>query len=173
MKSITITSAALAGLSALLSSCVYTPYYDEKGVTVTPSPSVQPAPQVVAQQPVQATVQQPVNQNVVWTTASYDAAGFPIFGYSYGRPVYGYTAAGVAVYSMAALTSLCFVPNWCPASWYHGHYHHPVNIRDCAAPPRYAHGHRPAVRPAGHIHIGVHHAPAVRAPRHFIGGRRR
>ncbi len=151
MKAISITSAALAGLSALLSSCVYTPYYDEKGVTVTPYPSEQPA------QPATTAVQQPVNRNVAWITASYDTAGFPIFGYSYGRPVYGYTAAGAAVFSLAALTSLCFVPNWCPASWYHGHYHHPVNIRYCAAPPRYAHGHRPAIRPAGHVHIGVHH----------------
>ena len=30
--------------------------------------------------------------SVSWTNASYDANGFPIFGYYYGQPVYGYTA---------------------------------------------------------------------------------
>ena len=49
---------------------------------------------------------------VAWTNASYDADGFPIYGYSYGRPVYGYTATGAAIFSIAALTALCFVPDW-------------------------------------------------------------
>ena len=63
--------------------------------------------------------------SVAWTNASYDVNGFPIYGYAYGRPVYGYTAAGAAIFSMAALTAWCYVPDWGPAPWYHGHHHHP------------------------------------------------
>ncbi|MBR2144201.1 MAG: hypothetical protein IJ956_01595, partial [Akkermansia sp.] len=36
--------------------------------------------------------------SVAWTAASYDADGFPIYGYAYGRPVYGYTPAGTPIY---------------------------------------------------------------------------
>ena len=90
---------------------------------------------------------------VSWTNANYDASGFPIFGYSEGRPVYGYTAAGAAVFSIAALTALCFVPHWSPASWYKGSYHYPSGIHRVAAPPRYPSGHRPNVRPPANAHV--------------------
>ena len=92
-----------------------------------------------------------ISTGVSWTNASYDSDGFPIFGYSYGRPVYGYTASGAAIFTIAALTALCFVPHWGPASWYHGHYHYPHGIHRVAAPPRFPQGHRPAVRPASGI----------------------
>lgn len=92
-----------------------------------------------------------VSAGMEWTNASYDSDGFPIFGYSYGRPVYGYTAAGVAIFSIAALTALCFVPHWAPASWYRGPHHYPHGIHRVAAPPRFPSGHKPGVRPPGGI----------------------
>ena len=56
-----------------------------------------------------------------WTNASYDAAGFPIYGYYYGRPVYGYDPYGAAVFTFGVLTAACIVPAWGPAPWYCGH----------------------------------------------------
>lgn len=93
------------------------------------------------------TVPGSVSAGVAWTNASYDASGFPIFGYSYGRPVYGYTAAGEAIFTIAALTALCFVPHWGPAGWYRGHYHYPHGIHRVPAPPRFPAGHAPGIRP--------------------------
>ena len=95
-----------------------------------------------------------ISTGVAWTNASYDADGFPIFGYSYGRPVYGYTAAGAAIFTIAALTALCYVPHWGPASWYHGHYHYPHGIHRVPQPPRYPAGHAPHVRPPAGAHSG-------------------
>ena len=101
--------AMLACAAVMLSSCaVYDyPLYTSGSVTVGGSHA---------------------SATVSWTDASYDASGFPIFGYSYGRPVYGYTAAGAAVFSFAALTAACLVPNWAPASWYCGHWHYPAHV---------------------------------------------
>ncbi|MBQ4613919.1 MAG: hypothetical protein IJB31_03215 [Akkermansia sp.] len=99
------------------------------------------------------------NTSVAWTNASYDANGFPIFGYSYGRPVYGYTEAGVAIFTVAALTALCFVPSWRPAPWYHGHWHYPHHCHRVAAPPRHPHGHAPGVRPHGGMNAPIHRNP--------------
>lgn len=109
-----------------------------------------------------------ISTGVAWTNASYDADGFPIFGYSYGRPVYGYTAAGAAIFTIGALTALCYVPHWGPASWYHGHHHYPVGIHRVPAPPRYPAGHAPHMRPAAGAHKGpgmpVGHHPAPPKP---------
>lgn len=134
-------TAALAGAALLLSSCVVAPIdgygsftYSTNGYSASVSAG--------------------------WTAASYDANGFPIYGYSYGRPVYGYTAAGVAIFSIAALTALCFVPDWGPAPWYCGHWHYPPHIHRVSCPPRYSHGHHPGHRPSG----GAHHSP------HHVGG---
>ncbi len=99
------------------------------------------------------------NTSVAWTNASYDANGFPIFGYSYGRPVYGYTEAGVAIFTVAALTALCFVPRWSPAPWYRGHWHYPPHCHRVAAPPRHPHGHAPHVRPHGGMNAPIHRNP--------------
>lgn len=101
------------------------------------------------------------NTSVAWTNASYDVNGFPIFGYSYGRPVYGYTSAGVAIFSIAALTALCYVPRWKPAPWYHGHHHHPPHCHHVAAPPRHPHGHAPGVRPHGGLQAPIHRNPGA------------
>ncbi len=87
------------------------------------------------------------NTSVSWTNASYDVNGFPIYGYSYGRPVYGYTPAGVAIFSIAAITAACLVPDWGPAPWYHGHWHYPAHVHRVCAPPRHPAGHHPGVRP--------------------------
>ena len=107
-----------------------------------------------------------ISTGVAWTNASYDADGFPIFGYAYGRPVYGYTAAGAAIFTIGALTALCYVPHWGPASWYHGHYHYPHGIHRVPQPPRFPAGHAPHVRPPAGAHIGPglpkHAAPAPR-----------
>ena len=98
--------------------------------------------------------------SVAWTNASYDVNGFPIYGYAYGRPVYGYTAAGAAIFSIAALTAWCYVPDWGPAPWYHGHHHHPHNCHRAPAPPKYTPGHHPGRRPDGGMHAPVHKNPA-------------
>lgn len=95
-----------------------------------------------------------ISTGVAWTNASYDADGFPIFGYSYGRPVYGYTAAGAAIFTIGALTALCYVPHWGPASWYHGHFHYPHGIHRVPQPPRFPAGHAPHVRPPAGAHTG-------------------
>ena len=111
-----------------------------------------------------------ISTGVAWTNASYDADGFPIFGYAYGRPVYGYTAAGAAIFTIAALTALCYVPHWGPASWYHGHYHYPHGIHRVPQPPRYPAGHAPHVRPPAGAHKGpgmpAHavHNPGINRP---------
>lgn len=95
----------------------------------------------------------------VWTEASYDANGFPIFGYYGGRPVYGYTAEGVAVFTFAALTAACLVPLWAPAPWYHGHWHYPHHIHRVSAPVRFPHDHCPAMRPHGGLNAPIHKHP--------------
>ncbi len=135
MKLKYISAAALAAISVLFSSCAQYP-----GQFGTVSFSTDG-----------------YNSSVGWTNARYDANGFPIFGYSNGRPVYGYTEAGAAIFTVAALTALCFVPRWKPAPWYHGHWHHPAHCRPVAAPPRHfraAPAHRPLAAPL--------HKPALR-----------
>ena len=89
----TTTIAAVAGVAVVCSSCAY-PNVGYSSYTVPGT----------------------VSAGVAWSNASYDASGFPIFGYSYGRPVYGYTSAGEAVFTIAALTALCFVPYWGPGA---------------------------------------------------------
>ena len=110
-----------------------------------------------------------VSASAEWTNASYDASGYPIYGYSYGRPVYGYTAAGVAIFTLAALTTAYYLPYWGCAHWCHHHdvYIHycPHHHHKCWAPPRCPRGHMPHVRPphdGPHPGKGVH----VKAPSH-------
>lgn len=100
----------------------------------------------------------PVAANVAWTSATYDANGYPIYGYSYGQAVYGYTEAGVAITTIAALTALSFIPDWGPATWYRGPVYAPRGHR-YAQPPRYAHGHRPANRPQHRPSAAPHGSP--------------
>ena len=104
-----------------------------------------------------------VSASAEWTNASYDADGYPIYGYSYGRPVYGYTAAGVAIFTLAALTTAYYLPYWGCAHWCHRHdvYVHycPRHCHRCWAPDRCPRGHHPHVRPA---HDGPHPGRGVR-----------
>ena len=100
-----------------------------------------------------------VSTSVSWTNASYDANGFPIFGYYYGRPVYGYTAAGAAIFSIAAITAACLVPDWRPASWYCGPWHYPPHVHYVSVPPHCPPGHHPGHRPP-------HHGNPPRPPHH-------
>lgn len=103
------------------------------------------------------------NTSVAWSNASYDVNGFPIFGYYYGQPVYGYTATGAAVFTFAALTAACLVPDWGPASWYCGHWHYPHHVRRVRVPHRYPAGHFPGNRP--HLGHRPHHSsPVVHRP---------
>lgn len=150
MKIPTIAIAMFSGAAVLLSSCVVDPgtYYGASVSYSTPGFST----------------------SVAWTNASYDANGYPIYGYSYGRPVYGYTAAGVAVFTIAALTALCYVPDWAPAPWYHGPLHYPPHIHRVPAPPKYAHGHAPHHRPAGGMHAPIHKNPSsiLGKPNHTV-----
>ncbi len=99
------------------------------------------------------------SSSVAWTDARYDVNGFPIYGYSYGRPVYGYTSSGVAVFSFTALTSGCCVPSWGPAHWYCGHWHYPRHIRRVSVPPRYPAWHRPGHHPVAKPQPGVRPRP--------------
>ena len=98
--------------------------------------------------------------SVAWTAASYDANGFPIYGYSYGRPVYGYTTSGSPIFSINLLYAGCYVPNWGPASWCHSHHHHhyPHGVHHAPKPPKYGHGHRPHERP--HMNAPIHKNPS-------------
>ena len=100
-----------------------------------------------------------VGVSAAWTPASYDANGFPIYGYSYGRPVYGYTPDGVAIFTFAALTAACLVPLWAPAPWYHGHWHYPHGCHRVSAPPHFPHDHAPAMRPHGGLNAPIHKNP--------------
>ena len=101
-----------------------------------------------------------VSTSVSWTDAQYDVNGFPIFGYAYGQPVYGYTASGSAVFSFYALTSGCCVPSWGPAHWYCGHWHYPKHIHRVSVPSRHPAGHHPGRRPGAHHKPAVPHRPA-------------
>ena len=138
-----ILVAALACSSLLVTSC-YTAYPTYGGVAVGVGPGG-------------------VSTSVEWTSASYDADGYPIYGYSYGRPVYGYTAAGVAIFTLAALTTAYYLPYWGCAHWCHHHdvYVHycPRHYHKCWAPDRCPRGHKPHMRPA---HDGPHPGKGVR-----------
>ena len=138
-----ILVAVLACTSLVVTSC-YTPYPTYGGVAVGVGPGG-------------------VSTSVEWTSASYDADGYPIYGYSYGRPVYGYTAAGVAIFTLAALTTAYYLPYWGCAHWCHHHdvYVHycPSHCHRCWAPDRCPRGHHPHVRPP---HDGPHPGKGVR-----------
>ena len=99
--------------------------------------------------------------SVSWTSARYDVNGFPIYGYYYGRPVYGYTPAGVAIFSIAAITAACLVPDWAPAPWYHGHWHYPLHVHRVRVPKYCPPGHHP-----GRMHAPVVHRPHAPAVHH-------
>ena len=96
--------------------------------------------------------------SVAWTAASYDADGFPIYGYAYGRPVYGYTPAGTPIYAVSQLYVGCYVPDWRPAPWCHHHHHYPHGCHHAPKPPKYGHGHRPHERP--HMNAPIHKNPS-------------
>lgn len=88
-----------------------------------------------------------------WSNARYDSAGIPVFGYYNAQPVYGYTNSGDPIFTLAALTLACIVPNWGFASWYRGSWRYPRYVVHRAAPPRYPAHHRPgAMPPANHPH---------------------
>ncbi len=145
MKLKYVSVAALAAISMLLSSCAFSPG-DSYGTFSYATNGY--------------------DSSVSWTSASYDANGFPIFGYSYGRPVYGYTQSGSAIFTIAALTALSYVPKWKPAPWYCGHWHYPAQVRYVPAPPRFPAGHRPGVRPPGGMNAAIHRNPgAILKPR--------
>ena len=144
MKIKSIVVASITGVAMLLSSCVIDPGVYGASVSYTATTGYGAT----------------YSTSVAWTNASYDSNGFPIYGYAYGRPVYGYTEAGVAIYTIAALTALCFVPDWGPAPWYHGPHHYPPHIHRVPAPPRYDHGHKPHHRPAGGMHAPIHKNPS-------------
>ncbi len=97
------------------------------------------------------------SSSVAWTAASYDANGFPIYGYSYGRPVYGYTVSGSPIFSINLLYAGCYVPSWKPAPWCTHHHHYPTGCHHAARPPKYDHGHKPHVRPS--MHAPIHKNP--------------
>ena len=139
MKIKKISIAIVAGAAVLLSSCV-----TDAGVWGASVSYASPG----------------FSSSVAWTNASYDVNGFPIYGYAYGRPVYGYTAAGAAIFSIAALTAWCYVPDWGPAPWYHGHHHHPHHCHRVPAPPKYAPGHHPHKRPSGGMNAPIHKNPS-------------
>lgn len=103
------------------------------------------------------------NTSVAWSNASYDVNGFPIYGYYYGRPVYGYTPAGAAIFSIAAITAACLVPDWGPAPWYCGHWRYPHHVHRVHVPTHCPPGHHPGRRPPLHAHHAPvhHHKPAV------------
>lgn len=141
-------TALLAGSALLLSSCAVDGVYGSVGMA---GPGY--------------------NASVAWSNASYDANGFPIFGYTNGQPVYGYTAAGAAVLSFAALTALCFVPQWGPAPWYRGPWHYPPRIHRVPAPPHCPPGHMPHMRPSGGLNAPIHRNPnSVLRPPHNSHG---
>ncbi len=100
-----------------------------------------------------------------WSKSSYDGNGFPIFGYCYGRPVYGYTYEGAALYTFAGLAAGCYVPHWEPAPWYHGSWVYPGGLHHVGAPPHFPRGHRPSHRPHGGMNAPIH-----RNPRGYFGG---
>ncbi len=101
------------------------------------------------------------SSKAAWTSASFDTRGFPIFGYTYGRPVYGYTESGSAVFTLAQLAAGCCVPDWAPAPWYRGEASYPRGIRRVKAPATHPRDHRPAQRPAGGLNATIHRNPAA------------
>ena len=97
------------------------------------------------------------SSSVAWTAASYDASGFPIYGYAYGRPVYGYTVQGSPIYSINLLYSGCYVPSWKPASWCKQHHSYPSGCHHAPKPPKHDKTHKPHVRPD--MHAPIHKNP--------------
>ncbi len=82
-----------------------------------------------------------------WTSARYDSAGFPIYGYYNNRPVYGYTSAGLPVFNFIELNRTCIVPNWKPAPHYHGNWQYPPHIDRRPTPPTPPRNHQTHERP--------------------------
>ncbi len=144
MKNKILRISGLLALTGFLSSCYYNPaLYPSytSGVSVSASTYVPDTSQV-------------------WVSDTYDSTGFPIYGYNYGRPVYGYTSAGVAIFTLGALTALSCVPDWGYASWYRGSYRYPSHIRRYHAPPRYPKNHRPNYRPSHKPSYHPSHKPS-------------
>ncbi len=141
MKKKLISLTGIVTLTGVMSSCYYNPAL---------YPSYTPAVTVSS-----AAVVPDASQ--AWVSATYDTAGIPIYGYSYGRPVYGYTTAGAAIFTLAAITALVCVPDWGYASWYRGTWRYPSHIRRYHAPPRYPKAHHPNVRPSHRPHSPSHH----------------
>ena len=106
------------------------------------------------------------SSSVAWTAASYDANGFPIYGYAYGRPVYGYTVSGAPIYSVSALYVGCYVPNWRPAPWCHHHHHYPSGVHKAPKPPKHHHDHKPHVRPDTQAPIHKNPSSVLGKPHH-------
>lgn len=110
-----------------------------------------------------------ISTTVAWTSASYDANGFPIYGYAYGRPVYGYTHTGRPIYVVTELYAGCYVPDWRPASWCVHHYHYPSGCHHAPKPPKHHHGHNPGHRPKHEPHQGPPHHHHNAKPHHNSG----
>ena len=94
-----------------------------------------------------------------WVDASYDSNGFPIYGYEYGRPIYGYNTSGIAIYSYGLLRTTCYAPSWNPAPWYRGKWRYNRHIHRYAAPPHYPRHHRPHCRPHGGTYAPINRHP--------------
>ena len=110
-----------------------------------------------------------ISTSVAWTSASYDANGFPIYGYAYGRPVYGYTVSGSPIFSINLLYAGCYVPDWRPAPWCVHHHHYPSGCHHVPKPPKYHHGHNPGHRPKHEPHKGPDHHHHNSKPHHDSG----
>ncbi len=63
-----------------------------------------------------------------YSNGIYDSYGFPIFGYMGGRPVYGYSPYGAAIFNFTYISNKCYVPSWGPAPYYKGPHKYPSGI---------------------------------------------
>ncbi len=83
-----------------------------------------------------------------WLEANYDLVGFPIYGFYYGKPIYGYNEYGSPIMNATKISSGCYVPSWEPQSGYKGKYYYPSYVVRTARPRNYPQGHQPTRRPS-------------------------
>lgn len=92
-----------------------------------------------------------------WLESNYDLVGFPIYGFYFGKPIYGYSEFGLSILDVNKIVPGASVPSWEPLSTYKGKYYYPSYVGRTATPKKFPRGHQPQLRPE----VKVAHRPII------------